>query len=470
MVKILRKSNLNKSFYYEAQKYIPGGVNSPVRAFRAVNSEPVFISHAKGSRIYDVEGKEYVDYMMSWGPLILGHLHPEVIKAVSRAVSKGTSFGAPTKEETELAKEICKTFPSIKLVRLVNSGTEATMSAIRLARGYTGRAKIIKFEGCYHGHADYFLVGAGSGATTFGVPNSLGVPKDFVKHTLVLAYNDLTAVEKTVKKYHQDIACIIVEPIAGNMGVVLPKPGFLQGLREICDQYKIVLIFDEVITGFRVAYGGAQEIYKVKPDLTCLGKIIGGGFPVGAYGGKKEIMKYISPLGKVYQAGTLSGNLVAVTAGLATLKILSQNKVYKLLEERTKLLCQGLKKNAEKLGVKIRINRIGSIFTVFFAKEEVTDYNTAGKANTEKYAQFFRKMLKEGIYFPPSQFESCFISLSHTKEDIDKTIHAANFALREIAKSTSFRKGFSGKLKATITSEGNSNFLHGSQGDPYRRY
>ncbi len=441
MVKTLKKPNLNKSFYFEAQKYIPGGVNSPVRAFRAVNSKPVFISHAKGSRIYDVQGKEYVDYVMSWGPLILGHLHPEVIKAVSRAISKGTSFGAPTKEETELAKEICKAFPSIELVRLVNSGTEATMSAIRLARGYTGRTKIIKFEGCYHGHADCFLVGGGSGTTTFGVPNSLGVPKDFVKHTLVLAYNNLTAVEKTVKKYYWDIACIIVEPIAGNMGVVLPKAGFLQGLREICDQYKIVLIFDEVITGFRVAYGGAQEIYKVKPDLTCLGKIIGGGFPVGAYGGKKEIMKYVSPLGKVYQAGTLSGNLVAVTAGLATLRILSKNKIYKLLEERAKLLCQGLKKNAENLGVKIKVNRIGSMFTVFFTEEEVIDYNTAQKANTEKYAQFFRKMLKQGIYFPPSQFESCFISLSHTKGDMEKTIHAGNFALQKLRKAHLLRKG-----------------------------
>ena len=320
------------------------------------------------------------------------------------------------------------------MVRLVNSGTEACMSAVRLARGYTRRKKIIKFAGCYHGHADYLLVQAGSGATTFSVPNSLGVPGDFAKHTLVLPYNDLEAVNKTVKKFHRDIACIIAEPIAANMGLVLQKHGFLQGLREICNRYKIVLIFDEVITGFRVSYGGAQKLYRIKPDLTCLGKIIGGGFPVGAFGGKKEIMKFLAPLGPVYQAGTLSGNPVSVTAGLATLNVLYNKGIYNALEKRTDLLCKGIQENIEKLGIKAAINHIGSMFTIFFNSKEkgIFDYLTASRSNKKQYAQFFHEMLKEGIYFPPSQFETCFISLAHTKQDIEKTIDTSFAAFKKI--------------------------------------
>ena len=332
--------------FNEAKKFIPGGVNSPVRSFYAVGGVPVFIKKAKGSKIYDTLGKEYIDYCMSWGALILGHAYNEVVDTFKKAVENGTSYGTPTELEIQLAKEICKAFPSIEMVRLVNSGTEACMSAIRLARGYTGKNKIIKFDGCYHGHADYLLVKAGSGMKTFSsvfnvqCSTSLGVPKDFTKHTIVVPYNDIDAVEKVVKKYHKDIACIIVEPVAANMGVVLPKENFLKFLREICDYYKIILIFDEVITGFRIAYGGAQELFGIRADLTCLGKILGGGFPIGAFGGKKEIMEYLSPIGKVYQAGTLSGNPVAVTAGLTTLRILKRNKekIYKSLESKTKFL------------------------------------------------------------------------------------------------------------------------------------
>ncbi|MFH1958003.1 MAG: glutamate-1-semialdehyde 2,1-aminomutase [bacterium] len=434
---------MNKRLFKEAEKHIPGGVNSPVRAFKAVGGTPLFIKRGKGSKIYDVKGREYIDYVMSWGALVLGHGHPEVIRKVRAALVNGTSFGAPTQIETELAKEICKAYPSIEKVRLVNSGTEACMSAVRLARGYTGRAKIIKFSGCYHGHADYLLVQAGSGMTTFR-STSLGVPKDFIKYTFVLPYNNLDAVEKTVKKYHKDIACIIIEPIAGNMGVVLPEGDFLQGLREICDRYKIVLIFDEVITGFRVAYGGAQEIYRVKPDITCLGKIIGGGLPIGAFGGNKEIMDNLSPGGDVYQAGTLSGNPVGVTAGLTTLKILSTRKVYGLLEKKAGLLCKGIEENINKTGVKAVINRAGSMFTIFFTNEkEVCYYKTAARSNTGHYAQFFHEMLKQGIYLPPSQFESCFVSIAHTEADIKKTIKASLMAFEKykVASSATCRGG-----------------------------
>ena len=410
-----KPSTINYKLFCEAKKYIPAGVNSPVRSFYAVGGVPLFIKKGKGSKIYDVSGKQYIDYCMSWGALILGHSHPEVVNAVKKVVENGTSFGAPTQLEIQLAKEICKAFTSIEILRLVNSGTEACMSAIRLARGYTGRNKIIKFAGCYHGHADYLLVKAGSGMKTFALASSSGVPKDFIKHTFVLPYNDLDAVEKITKKYHKDIACIIVEPIAANMGVVLPKEGFLRGLREICDYYKIVLIFDEVITGFRVAYGGAQELFKIKADLTCLGKIIGGGFPIGAFGGKKEIMSCLTPIGNVYQAGTLSGNPVSVTAGLVTLKILSNKKIYDLLEKKTKLLCDGIKENLKKSKIDVIINQVGSMFTVFFS-------------NDKQYAKIFHKILKRGIYFPPSQYEACFVSLAHTDEDIEKTIDAFYFS------------------------------------------
>ena len=409
-----KPSTINDKLFSEAKRYIPGGVNSPVRSFSAVVGSPFFIKKAKGSQIYDVSGKQYIDYCMSWGALILGHAYPDVINAVQSVVENGTSFGAPTELETELAKEICKAFPSIELVRLVNSGTEACMSAIRLARGYTGRRKIIKFDGCYHGHADYLLVKAGSGVMTFKnsiISTSSGVPIDFIKHTLVLPYNNLQAVDKTVKKYYKDIACIIVEPVAANMGVVLPQNGFLKGLREICNYYKIVLIFDEVITGFRLAYGGAQELFKVKADLTCLGKIIGGGFPIGAFGGKKEIMNFLAPLGSVYQAGTLSGNPVSVTAGLMTLKILYKTDIYPMLEKRTKILCDGINNNLKKSKIKVTISQAGSMFTLFFE-------------SPKHYARIFHKLLKQGIYFPPSQYEACFVSVAHTQEDIERTINA----------------------------------------------
>ncbi|MFN3966090.1 MAG: glutamate-1-semialdehyde 2,1-aminomutase [Endomicrobiia bacterium] len=437
---------INKKLFNEAKRYIPGGVNSPVRAFKSVGGIPVFVKKAKGSKIYDFEGNSYIDYCMSWGALILGHAYPEVIRKVKTAIDDGTSFGAPTKIETELVKLICNAFTSVEMVRLVNSGTEATMSAIRVARGYTWKNKIIKFAGCYHGHADYLLVQAGSGMTTFRSmfnvqcsalnvqrSTSSGVPKEFIKHTIVLPYNNLNAVEKVVKKYHKDIACIIVEPVAGNMGVVLPKKDFLKGLRKICNQYKIVLIFDEVITGFRVVYGGVQELFNVYADITCLGKIIGGGFPIGAFGGKKEIMKNLSPEGPVYQAGTLSGNPVGVSAGLITLKILQNKNFYKELDKKTEFLCLGISENAKKRGINVVINRIGSMFTIFFTEQkEVYDYQTALKSDTNKYKNFFHLMLENKIYFPPSQFESCFVSVAHTQKDIEKTIKVSYEIFRKM--------------------------------------
>lgn len=425
----MSKSN---RYWQEAQKYLPGGVNSPVRAFKSVGGTPRFITRGNGSKIYDSEGKEYIDYVCSWGPLILGHAHPKVIQAVKKVLARGTSFGAPTPLETELAKKICQAFSSIELVRLVNSGTEAVMSAIRVARGYTGRDKIIKFAGCYHGHSDYLLVAAGSGATTLGVPDSLGIPKDFVRNTIVLPYNNFTRLKETVKKFYREIAAMIVEPVAGNMGVVLPREDFLYGLRKLCNDYEIVLIFDEVITGFRLAYGGAQEVYKIKADLTCLGKIIGGGFPVGAYGGKKEIMQLIAPLGGVYQAGTLSGNPVAVTAGLTTLEILSRDNPYRTLEEKTQNLCDGIKKNIKKLGLKLTLNHIGSMSTLFFTDKGVYDYQSAKTADTKRYGRYFHSMLKEGIYLPPSQFEANFISLAHSDRDIEKTIKKNYYSLKRL--------------------------------------
>ncbi len=422
----------NYQLFTEARKYIVGGVNSPVRAFKTVGGVPLFIKKSKGSKIYDIENREYIDYCMSWGALILGHANQEVIKAVKDVLENGTSYGAPTQLEIKLAKEICSALPSIEMLRLVNSGTEATMTAIRLARGYTGRNKVIKFSGCYHGHVDYLLVQAGSGATTLGIPTSSGVPKDFVKNTFVVPYNNLDAVEKLVKKYYKDIACIIVEPVAANMGVVLPKDGFLEGLREICDYYKIVLIFDEVITGFRLTYGGAQTLFKIKPDLTCLGKIIGGGFPIGAVGGKKEIMEHLAPVGSVYQAGTLSGNPPAVTAGITTLKILKNKQIYKSLEQKTKFLCETIKQNIKKFKHQVVINYIGSMFTIFFTEKEVYDYETVLSADTKLYAKFFHKLLKKRIYFPPSQFEACFLSFAHTDKDIEYTTKICKEALIDV--------------------------------------
>lgn len=422
----------SRELFKEAKKYIPGGVNSPVRAYRAVGIEPIFISHGKGSKIYDVEEKEYIDYVCSWGPLILGHAHPQILSSVREALEKGTSFGAPTELEIEMAKMIVSAVPSIEKVRMVSSGTEATMSAIRLARGFIEREKIIKFEGCYHGHADSLLVEAGSGVATLGIPGSPGITKKAASDTITLPYNNLEAVEKILNEQGGEIACLIVEPIAANMGVVPPKAGFLKGLRELTKKYGIILIFDEVITGFRVSYGGAQELYGINPDLTCLGKIIGGGFPVGAFGGKAEIMNYLAPDGPVYQAGTLSGNPVAMTAGIATLKILSNSKIYQKLEEKAGRFSKELKAAAKAAGVKASFTRVGSILSMFFTSEEVIDYTSAKKSDTDKYAKYFANMLENGVYLAPSQFEATFISYAHLDEDINKTIKAAQKALRVI--------------------------------------
>jgi glutamate-1-semialdehyde 2,1-aminomutase len=418
--------------YRRALGMIPGGVNSPVRAFRAIGISPVFTEHAKGSKIWDVDGNEYIDYVGSWGPMILGHAHPKVVAALKKVAVKGTSFGAPTPFEIELAIKVKKGFPSMELIRMVSSGTEAVMSAIRVARGYTGRDKILKFEGCYHGHGDSLLVKAGSGAATFGIPDSLGVPEDLAKHTLTVPYNDLDSVRSALRQYPKQIACIIVEPIAGNMGVVLPEKGFLEGLRKICDEEGVLLIFDEVITGFRVAYGGAQELYGVQADLTCLGKIIGGGLPVGAYGGKEKIMEMVAPLGGVYQAGTLSGNPLAMTAGIKTLELLKLKKIYQELEKKTSYLAENIYMSAEERGIPLSINHIRGMFTLFFTEGPVRDYRTAKMSDTNRFAKFFIEMLEQGIYLPPSQYEAWFVSLAHTQKDLDKTIEACDNAFSTI--------------------------------------
>ena len=415
----------SKSLYEEACKYIPGGVNSPVRAFKSVESTPVFISRASGSKIYDVEGREYIDYVASWGPMILGHSYPGVIAAIQAAAEKGTSYGAPTELEIEMAKLIVSAFPSIDMVRMVSSGTEAAMSAIRLARGYTGREKIIKFEGCYHGHADSLLVKAGSGVATLGIPGSPGVPRKLAELTITLPFNDSEAVTSAVSLHGDDLACIIVEPIPGNMGVVLPRTGFLEALREITRRHGILLIFDEVITGFRLTYGGFQNLAGIEPDLTCLGKIIGGGLPVGAFGGKKDVMDNLAPSGPVYQAGTLSGNPVSMSAGIATLNILKRSaENYVRLDHRTSLLCEELKKLFDRKDIPVHINRAGSMFTVFFTKDEVFDFTSAAKSDTKLYAHYFRNMLSHQIYLAPSQFEASFLSLAHTDGDMEKTLDA----------------------------------------------
>jgi len=426
------KRKKSVALYQKALDLIPGGVNSPVRAFKAIGIPPTFIDRAKGSKIWDVDGNEYIDYVGSWGPMILGHAHPKVIAALKKAAPRGTSFGAPTPLEVELAARVKKAFPSMELVRMVSSGTEAVLSAIRLARGYTGRDKILKFEGCYHGHGDSLLVKAGSGAATFGIPDSLGVPEDLAKHTLTAPYNNLERVKELVAAARGEIACIVVEPIAGNMGVVLPEEGFLKGLREICDQEGIVLLFDEVISGFRAAFGGAQEVYQIKADLTCLGKIIGGGLPVGAYGGKKEIMEKVAPLGGVYQAGTLSGNPLAMTAGIVTLDLLKSKKAYKELGEKTCYLMEGITERARAKGVPCTVNGTTGMLTVFFTEGPVRDYETAKKSDTQRFARFFIEMMNQGIYLPPSQFEAWFISLAHTKKDLDRTIEASKKAFSRV--------------------------------------
>lgn len=422
----------SKKAFAEAQKFIPGGVNSPVRAFKAVGGNPVFIERGSGSKIYDIDGNEYIDYVLSWGPMIVGHAHPDVTSALKKAVDRGTSFGAPTEAEVILARMINKIYPSMEMVRLVSSGTEATMSAIRLARGYTWRDKIVKFEGCYHGHADSLLVKAGSGAATFGLPDSPGVPADLAKMTITLAFNDLKAVKKAVERESNEIACIIVEPVPGNMGLILPEDGFLQGLRELCTRHGIILIFDEVMSGFRVAYGGAQGLYNIKPDMTCLGKVIGGGLPVGAFGGKRDIMEKVAPVGPVYQAGTLSGNPLAVAAGIETLKILDTTGTYESITKKTKELDEGLKDAARRAGVSVYTTSIGSELCIFFSAGTVFDYASAKKSDTNAFGKFFMAMLKQGIYLPPSQFETLFLSTMHSDEDINKTIEAARRAFREV--------------------------------------
>ncbi|MGQ9696332.1 MAG: glutamate-1-semialdehyde 2,1-aminomutase [Thermodesulfobacteriota bacterium] len=423
------KLSKSKKFFIKAQKVIPGGVNSPVRAFKAVGLEPFFVSQARGAKIYDADGQAYIDYVCSWGPMILGHAHPQVRQAMTKALGRGWSYGAATELEVRLAQLISKAIPSMEMIRLVSSGTEATMSAIRLARGFTGRDKIIKFEGCYHGHGDSFLVKAGSGTITLGIPDSAGIPKAIAETTLIAPYNDLEAIRQLFSQNPGQIAAVIVEPVAGNMGVVLPREGFLNGLEKICHEQGALLIFDEVISGFRASFGGVQQLFGVKPDLTCLGKIIGGGMPVGAYGGRREIMEKIAPLGPVYQAGTLSGNPLAMTCGLATLKILQNKTIYKKINKLTDYLCQGLTEIAYQKGVPCRINKFNSMFTLFFTEEEVFDYASAKKADTKKYANFFQKMLKGGVWFPPSQFEACFVSFAHTEKEIAQTLKAAAYAL-----------------------------------------
>ncbi len=422
----------SERLYRQAEQIIPGGVNSPVRSCRAVGTHPLFIARGLGSKIFDVDGNTYIDYVGSWGPLILGHAHPEVVEAIKNAAELGTSFGIPTTLEVELAQMITKLVPSMKMVRMVNSGTEATMSAIRLARGYTGRSKIIKFDGCYHGHADTLLVKAGSGAATLGIPGSAGVPADFVQHTLSLRFNDLDQIAAVMQAQGKDVAAIILEPVAGNMGVVPPKPGFLEGLRHWCNETGTLLIFDEVMTGFRLALGGAQELYGVQPDLTCLGKVIGGGLPVGAYGGRRDIMSQVAPLGEVYQAGTLSGNPLAVTAGLTTLRLLNKPGVYDELEERSSYLFNEMSRLAAKHKVVSTMNRVGSMGCLFFTERTVVDFDSAQTTDTQKFAHMFCAMLERGVYLAPSQFEAAFVSLAHDQEDIDKTLAAADEVFKEI--------------------------------------
>ncbi len=420
------------NYFKKAKKLMPGGVNSPVRSFSAVGGAPVFISKAKGPYLYDEDGNRYIDFVASWGPLILGHSHPNVVKALKEASVLGTSYGAPCKAEIELAGIVTGSFKSIDLVRMTNSGTEATMSTVRLARGYTGRDYIVKFEGCYHGHADYLLVKAGSGATTFGHPSSPGVPKSFTSKTLLAKYNDIDSVKKLFNKYGDKIAAIILEPVAGNMGVVTPGKGFLKGLRSITRKHKSLLIFDEVITGFRLGKGGAQQLFGVYPDITCLGKIIGGGLPVGAYGGKKAIMKHIAPEGPVYQAGTLSGNPLAMAAGIATLKELAGASVYNKLEKTTVNFVAEIREIIKKQGINATINQIGSMFTIFFNSGKVADYETALSSETKIFSRFFKNLLSAGIMFPPSQFESVFISTAHTDKELNFALNSIHKALKSL--------------------------------------
>jgi len=424
--------SMSRKLFLEAQQCIPGGVNSPVRAWKAVGSDPLFIQRGLGCRVTDVDGKEYIDYVGSWGPLIAGHAHPHVVRAIEEGLKRGTSFGAPTVKEIELAKMIVETVPSIEKVRLTSSGTEATMTALRLARGYSGRSKIVKFAGCYHGHSDALLVRAGSGALTFSLPDSQGVPEAFASQTLIAEFNNLATVEAYFSSDAAGIAAVIVEPIAGNMGLVPPGLGFLSGLRELTQTYGAVLIFDEVITGFRVSRGGAQEMYGVIPDLTCLGKIVGGGMPLAAVGGKREIMDLLAPVGPVYQAGTLSGNPLAVAAGIETLKLIGTPGGYDRLSDLGTMMAEGLRKAIVETGVVACVNQVGSMFTLFFGVPQVKDYATATQCDTRAFAHFFQGMIERGLYLPPSQFETAFISLAHSDAEIQATLLAARDVLQSM--------------------------------------
>ena len=427
----LRNDARSVAAFARAKQVIPGGVNSPVRAFKSVGLNPVYMERGQGSRIYDIDGNSYIDYVASWGPLIMGHAHPEVIEAIKKTAEKGTSFGAPTELETLMAELVCERVPSVDIVRMVNSGTEATMSALRLARGYTKRSKILKFEGSYHGHADSLLIKAGSGVATLGLPDSPGVPEHVAANTITVPYNDIESVKLAFEKFGEEIACIIVEPVAGNMGVVPPLPGFLQGLRDVTVQYGAVLIFDEVMTGFRVGYSCAQGLYDIKPDLTCFGKVIGGGLPVGAYGGKRELMELIAPSGPIYQAGTLSGNPLAMAAGYTTLKLLTP-EVYEQLERQAVRLQLGFEGNARKHGVASTINRVGSMVCPFFTDTFVINYDTAKTSDLERFKKYFASMLDSGVSIAPSQFEGMFVSAVHTNEDIDATIDAHDTAFSRL--------------------------------------
>jgi len=426
----------SKQLFERASQIMPGGVNSPVRAFKAVGGNPLFIERGAGSKIFDVDGNEYIDYVCSWGPLILGHCHPEVMNALRRVLETGTSYGAPTERETQLATMITEAFPSIEKVRLTNSGTESTMAALRLARGFTGRSMIVKFEGCYHGHGDSLLVKAGSGVATLGLPDSPGVPPELARLTLTCPFNDLASVDLAFERQGPEIAAVILEPVVGNMGCVAPQAGFLQGLRKITAERGSLLIFDEVMTGFRIAFGGAQERYGVRPDLTTLGKVIGGGLPVGAYGGRRDIMDHVAPVGPVYQAGTLSGNPLAVSAGIATLSALRKEGTYDQLERRSGRLCAGLLELAREHKLAICCNRVGSMFTLFFTAGPVTNWTEAKQSNTQSFANFFNSMLENGVYLAPSQFEAGFVSLVHDENDINRTLAAARTAFAVISKQT----------------------------------